>query len=462
MDKGGLNDGENVELKQKLVDALTLGGELNAESSELFKRIIKNPAESGIDIASPMYIFSQKKTEGAAFVAKIGNKKKLKSLLGVLISENITTPAKDRNGYSYIELSGNAICAFSETTLLISNHRDNNATDSWMSQEESKSIIVSSAFQNMQKKKGEIKLMVSLKAFGDKLAQKIYTQAYEDLTVISNLSFENGRINVQVENYTENERLKTLLKQQQKIFRTQDLTFLGKFPAATLAYLSLGLDGDRLCDYIQDNAAIYGSLLINTFGMENLMPLEALFRSIEGDLSIGLLDVTLGSATFAAYAEVKDASAVKTFYDAINKAEIRGTFTQMEEDGYVYESKGQKIYFGVKNKQLYATNDNTIYKNITKDFDGKSLKDAEFVSNIKETSQCIVISIDNILNMPAMKFLTVTGSGSFGAYVDIVSGISHLEIIGQDNSGELNLYLKNKKTNALKQLVDVAKQHSGI
>ncbi|KAA6306856.1 hypothetical protein EZS27_041481, partial [termite gut metagenome] len=80
MDKGGLNDGENVELKQKLVDALTLGGELNAESSELFKRIIKNPAESGIDIASPMYIFSQKKTEGAAFVAKIGNKKKLKSL----------------------------------------------------------------------------------------------------------------------------------------------------------------------------------------------------------------------------------------------------------------------------------------------------------------------------------------------------------------------------------------------
>ncbi|KAA6332368.1 hypothetical protein EZS27_019122 [termite gut metagenome] len=461
MEKAGLNGEENAELKQKLADVF--GEEMNAESFALFERIIKDPAESGIDIASPLYVFFQKKTEAIAFVAKIGNKNKLKSLLNVLVSEDIATPTEKRNGYSYVTFSSNAICVFNGTTLLISNNRDNNyaATDVWMSQAEENSIIGSSAFQNMQGKKGEIKLMVSLKGFKNEL-DKSNAREFEDLTVISNLSFESGKISVQVESYTDNEELKRVLRQQQRIFKQQELTFLGKFPASTIAYLSLGLDGDELCDYMLENAAIYGSFLINAFGMNNLMALESLFRSVEGDLSVGLLDVTLSSVTFAAYAKVKDDSAIKTFYDAANNWGIRGDFKKVEEGRYVYESGGQKIYFGVKNKQLYITNDNTIYKNITENVNGKSLKDAEFVSNIKESSQYLVVSMDNILNMPTVRFLTAMGEGAYGGYISIASCISHLEITGQGNIGEINLCFKDKETNALKQIVGVAKRYSGI
>ena len=39
---------------------------------------------------------------------------------------------------------------------------------------------------------------------------------------------------------------------------------------------------------------------------------------------------------------------------------------ELGKNEYVYKSKGMNVFFGIKDKQMYATNDELLYKNIEK------------------------------------------------------------------------------------------------
>ena len=54
--KAGLDDKENEAAKQKILEALKSG--MNAATFQQLEKIMKNPSESGIDVESPVYVFS--------------------------------------------------------------------------------------------------------------------------------------------------------------------------------------------------------------------------------------------------------------------------------------------------------------------------------------------------------------------------------------------------------------------
>jgi hypothetical protein len=74
----------------------------------------------------------------------------------------------------------------------------------------------------------------------------------------------------------------------------------------------------------------------------------------------------------------------------------------------------------------------------------------------------MVINMENIFNLPMVKFLTSSREGMYGAYMDVASSISYLEIAGKGSKGEINLCFKDRETNALKQIADIMKQYSGL
>ncbi|KAA6348282.1 hypothetical protein EZS27_004269 [termite gut metagenome] len=453
-DKIGLN--ENGDVKRKLVGILKEG--ISRESFDLLEKIVEDPAESGIDIEAPFYAFNQKIDDVWGIAIKVGNENKLRALLDVMASEGTVTPVEKRNGYSYVRFeNSHTVCAFNEGVVLAihSDGDDYTGTDSLMLQKEENSISVSPVFKNMLTKKGEIKLMITLKKlFPDEF---FTSDDQKEVAVLSNLSFENGKISLQVESYTKNEKLKTWLE----IYKPQEFSFIEKFPISTLAYLTLHLDGEKLVAFIRENEEMHDSFL-SFADPETLKMYEEFIRFIDGDLSVGLLDVSINSS-FVAYAKVKDNRlALQTFCNVIDKLGGEETITSIGNDTYAYKLNGQSIYFGVKDKQLYATNDKKISDNITQKINGKTLKDAEFALNMKGTSSYIVINIENIFNLPMVKFLTLGREGMYGAYMDVASSISYLEITGKSSKGEINLCFKDEKTNALKQIANILKQHSGL
>ena len=75
--------------------------------------------------------------------------------------------------------------------------------------------------------------------------------------------------------------------------------------------------------------------------------------------------------SFLAYASVKNDAPLKTLYE--KKSELglkRGEdIMKLNENEYVYKSRAINIFFGIRNKQMYATNDELLYKNVCKTVD---------------------------------------------------------------------------------------------
>ena len=90
--------------------------------------------------------------------------------------------------------------------------------------------------------------------------------------------------------------------------------------------------------------------------------------------------------TFMMYADVKNGNALGN--DLQEQRESLGLkrgedIMQLGKDEYVYKTRGMNIFFGIKDKQMYATNDELLYKNVGKAAD-KSVKDAPYASDMKE------------------------------------------------------------------------------
>jgi len=68
--------------------------------------------------------------------------------------------------------------------------------------------------------------------------------------------------------------------------------------------------------------------------------------------------------TFAAYADAKNGNALKALYD--NKKQLKlgknEDIIQLGENEYVYKSRATNVFFGIRNKQMYATNDELLYR----------------------------------------------------------------------------------------------------
>ena len=70
--------------------------------------------------------------------------------------------------------------------------------------------------------------------------------------------------------------------------------------------------------------------------------------------------------------------------------------------------------------------------------------------------------LEAILDLPVVKMLVGFGGKEFKTYSDLASKVSYLSVSSEGETSETDLCLKDKDVNALKQIVDFAKQFAGM
>lgn len=468
-DKAGLGDKENEPMKQKMMDALK--NEMNAATFQQLETIMKNPSESGIDIAVPAYIFYANSFPHTTMVAKVTSADKLRTSMEAMEKEQISSPVTTSNGCNFATINNVCLLAFNETTVMVTDMTNASTEDlqkaisELMSQPAEKSISSQTGFQNMQKQKGDIDFLVTIgnlpKTFTQQITAGLPSEIdLKEIMVLGRLNFEKGKVSLRAESYTENAEIKELLKKQGQISKELSTNFLKYFPESTLTFLNFGINGEAFYNLLLENEEFR-----NNMSIAKADEVKKLFASLNGDISAGLINVTMNSApTFAAYAEMENGTTLKALYD--NKKQLglrRGDdIIQLSENEYVYKSKDMNVFFGYRDKQMYATNDELLYKNIGKAID-KSIKDAPYASNMKGMTAFFVINIEAILELPVIKMMIGFGGNEYKTYYNIGSQFSYLEVTGdKDSAAEINLILKNKDINALKQIVDMTRQFAGM
>ena len=333
-----------------------------------------------------------------------------------------------------------------------------------LKQTEENSINSNTAFKKMQKQNGDINMLITpsslLSAYANPLNYGIsHNIDLKDLKMLGSLSFEKGKIELKVESYTENTELKALFEKQIKSTCPIENTFLKYFPKSTLALFSIGINGEEFYNVLQENEQFR-----NDFSITKAAEVKDLFSAFHNDLTIGLINVTMNSnPSFLAYASVKNDAPMKALYE--KKSELglkRGEdIVKLNENEYVYKSRAINIFFGIRDKQMYATNDELLYKNVCKAVD-PSVKETNFASGLKGKRTAFVINAEAVLDLPVVKMLAEFGGQEYSTYYSLLGNISYLEAVGNEDKATVTLQLKNKDVNALKQIVDFIKQFAGM
>lgn len=468
-DKAGTNDKENKEAMQKLTDALKSG--MNAATFQQLEAIMKDPAKSGVDINAPVYVFSAPALPYTTFVAKMTNEDDLLKLLEVTENEQLTSHVTEAEGYSFANVNKQALIAFTPTTFMIVAYERASQLEgakegiaALLKQTPENRMNTSEAFKKMQSLKGDMNMLISTSSVLGNLANQMnYGMTknidLKDLMALGSLSFEKGKIEMKVEYYTENAELKAILEKQVKSTRPIENTFLKYFPKSTLALLSIGVNGEEFYNLLQENEQFR-----NEFSITKAAEVKDLFSTFQNDITLGLINVTLSSnPSFLAYASIKDSAPLKALYE--KKAELglkRGEdIVKLNEDEYLYKSRNINIFFGIRDKQMYATNDELLYKNACKNAD-PSAKGTDFASGMKGNHSAFVINAEAVLDLPVIKMMVGFGGNEYSTYYTLLGNISYLEAVGDGNNATVTLQLKDKNVNALKQIVNFVKQFAGM
>lgn len=460
-DKAGSKDTESQKALQQLLESMK--GEMNAATFQQIEDVMKNPAQSGIDFNAPLYLFRDSLYRQGAIVAKVNDEGKLKELLEAVQKEKITTDIIQENGYNYTTLSNDVLLAFNASTLLATNYASKaklekvkETVGSSLRQTQENSFSGSALFKKMQGMNGDINMVFSSASLLQMYNLPINTKALKetgnlkDAKMLAALSFKKGSIDLEMESYTENKEVKELLEKHLKCIPPIKNTFLKYFPESTLALLTTGLDGEKLYNALQESEEIRNDLSIND--AEELKEILGLF---DGDLTMGLTNVTLNHApAFLAYATLKEDGALDKLYDQ-NSPNATGwmkKIIKLDKSSYVYKDRKMNIFFGERDKQMYATNDETLYKSVCKATDPSALKTA-YAGNLKGNQGAFVVNVEAILNLPIVQMIMGFGGKQAATYYLFASQVSYLQMTGKGDKATVVMQLKNKDENALKQIV---------
>lgn len=468
-EKAGINDKENKEALAKLTDAMKSG--MNAATYQQVEAVMKNPAKSGIDINAPIYLFSAPTFDYQTVVAKVNNEEDLRSFLEIAQKEISDTPITEGDGYSFIQINKQTLLAFNASTLLIVDYKRaaqlekaKEGITAILKQTAENSINQSGAFQKLQKLSGEIKMFVSpsstlglyAKQFNFALPKNSDTK---DFMGLGSISFEKGKIEMQIENYTENPEVKAWLDRLDKNTCPVENNFLKYFPKSTIALFSVGVKGEEFYNMLQENEQFR-----NEFSITRAAEVKKMFSNFQKDITIGLINVTMfNTPSILAYANVKNGDSLKALYE--KKSELglkRGEdIVKLNEDEYVYKSRSLHVFFGVRDKQMYATNDELLYKNIGKTV-SPSAKETDYVSTLKGKRAVFVINAEEVMELPVTKMMMEYTRNEYTPYIALAKSVSYLEVSNDGDKTALVLHLKEKNVNALKLLTNLVKEFAGM
>lgn len=466
-DKAGLQDKNNEEYVQRLKEALKT--EMSAAAFQHIETILEDPETSGIDVTAPFYFFSSKSLSQGALVAKVSDEGGVNSLIETLRTEGVNIETDEAEGCSLAQINREVMLAYNGSTLFAVNCQRlgqaavkslQDSLSVWMQQGEGQGYAAKPEFRQMQEQAGDIKAVYSyanlpknyMAITGYRMPKGL---DLKDLRFIIGLSFEKGSIDLHLNYYTENEQVKSLLAKQNQVYRPVKNTFIDYFPQSTLMLVSAGLNGNALYDLLLETTPMGENL-----SAKDAETIKQLLTMFEDDFSFGIVNLTLNKLpSLLAYATVRDAAPLKTLLNSAELKKLLGRgndIIQLEEDRYVWKSRNFNLFFGVQDKQFYATNDELLYKDLFKKCDPSAAQNA-YAADMKGKNGFAVIDMEAVCQLPIVKMLAGMGGSKYATVLTALEGISYLKSESSEAGNSVSLQLKDKDTNALKQIVELAK-----
>lgn len=455
-DKAGVSE----ETKTQLKNVLKKG--LQSQNAEKLERIFQNPEESGISISDPILIFGTMENQQIGLVAKIKKQASLNELFTTLQSEGVCSAPEKKGTYSEVKIEDNLICAYDDNSFLILFAPEaQQQVAVYMAQDEKQSIIPNEAFQKTIQKDTDMSYFISLGGYMNAFTQYTKVQGmmpmagimpiadsllWSKISMLGSVNFEQGKITSEAEYTSDSKEALEKLKNFSPTGK-QTNAFLNRFPASTIYYTGLNINGEKLYNILEPN-------LKNLPENINADNLKKLISSINGDMAIGTTKLgTMGIPSILFYSEVKD-DYVLTFIQEQCKDKMPVLPNGKDAFKINIPMLNMNLFFGIKDNQFYFTNDADAYNTLTEQAANPLGKTPQGTA-LKESYACMYLSISSLMQLPVLD-MVFQQMGTQGQVIkDGLNTIDYLDALNlSETKSVANLYLKDKKQNSLKVIID--------
>ncbi len=459
------------EAKQKVINVLEYS--TSPETFQHFAKVFNSPFELGIDFTSRIYAFTSPAFNNPVWILKVKDMLKITKTFDLLANEQLCEPINKRGDLSYVIIGQSYLLVYNDYAAAITSGtsamdvlRIEDEMSKLMLQTKKNSIANTPAFEKFSKQHGDIDFMTSLATIPDIYSQQLkagFGLSIDDLTqmkALGKVNFERGKIAMQLNYFTDDKKIESLLKQQTNATKAIEESFLAYYPDSTIALACVGANGKAMYNLILDNKDLRDIL-----PSSNSEIAKTMFDAFDGDITIGITHINLNAtSTFVAYADItKNSDILKIIYQ--NKDSLLSNNQEIiryNDDNYLLKVNNFDVYYGIKGETMYATNDSTYLDKLYKEAN-PSIKQASYVKEMRNKNLFVMVNIADIINPSVMGLLGNINTKEYNLFYDFITKIEYFEMSNTvNNVSEIDLVFKNTETNSLKQIIDSIRQFIGM
>ena len=442
--KAGVTNSKEGELQKRLIEKLSY----SEEDEAYYKELIQHPSKSGIDLKSPLFLFSNEKVS-LGYLLRVDDKGKLEACVNKLrkfrnkdaaalkaedgiffdIDEDSTEPEDveyDESEYDVIEetsdttahqssistyhVSGNVkLYAFNDKAFISLNTSESTIEETkqlakqYLSQTKDKSYVATPAFRDLKKQEGDICGVLSMTKFLDSSYGKSMTANIAGLSDATNfdgidmkkcymlysVSFETGEVvGTMTYGSEDKEILKKLKKLAEEVSPKSVQDDLVKYlPKDSYITAAASLSAQKLLEHYRKLPGLKEALTkLKAEGVD----IEAIVPTLGEEIAFTFphIDVEQSEFGLVGYLKTKDATLVDMLYQQAEK-EHPGKYVK-EGGDHRYRLAEEPFFFGFQNGVTYLAYGSTGREQLFKTSDENFTKHSEYSSLKKNNSFCYI------------------------------------------------------------------------
>lgn len=425
----------------------------NAELSDQLKAVVENPAETGLALDAPAYLFCTKDfvsnpENSVAFLMKVNDAEKTKSVIQSLsyaLMKEMDMSGEmewtEENDRLWLALPTASAVVTPELLLVAPNRA---MIEKLLSQEAGNSFADTEEYARMQEMEGDMKMLVLSDALIDNLEQmdnsREISQLYDKMSEafgfdvratssVIGLDFLNGKVLLRARNY--NDTVAEFEEMMEKMMRPMDGAYLKAMPAKPAFWMGMNINGQALMDFIGKLVQVMPGAA--SAELEQIRPV---IESIDGELAVGINDVNpSGHVTmpdFTAFIGVKDRT-IETMLQAVSGL-VPGLSCGMADDNL-----------------LYITTNDEVAANPGKPLPA-SVASAAWADEVDGSLFYYVLDAEPIRTICSYS----CSSNEMEQIAPVLDACEYMDVrVKNWEESEMTLWLRDKNTNALKQLIQL-------
>lgn len=500
--KAGITNSKEGELQKHLIEKLSD----SEEDEAYYKELIQHPSKSGIDLQSPLFLFSNEKVS-LGYLLRVDDKGKLEACVNKLrkfhnkdvalkaengiffdIDEDSTEPKDvkyDESEHDVIEgicdtialqalqpsdstyhVSGNVtLYAFNDKAFISLNTSESTIEETkqlakqYLSQTKDKSYVATPAFRDLKKQEGDICGVLSMTKFLDSSYGKSMTANIAGLSDATNfdgidmkkcymlysVSFETGEVvGTMTYGSEDKEILKKLKKLAEEVSPKSVQDDLVKYlPKDSYITAAATISAQKLLEHYSKLPDLKEALSkLKAEGVD----IEAIVPTLGEEIAFTFphIDVEQSEFGFVGYLKTKDATLVDMLYQQAEK-EHPGKY--VKEGDHRYRLAEDPFFLGFQDGVTYLAYGSTGREQLFKTSDENFTKHSEYSSLKKNNSFCYIDLKKLLTTAPTADLLQVF----IGEKAKSFRVLQSLRFTGSQMETKMSLKLASQE-NSLKAL----------